>query len=66
MEVFLYVLIAALVLMIILFMLGAAKLAGEADRQSEAIGKALRRSRDRNAQDSAIGSAAGPRKVKPV
>ncbi len=56
MEAFLYILVAVLALMFILFMLGAAKLAGEADRQSEDIGKALKRAakREREAQESAI------------
>jgi hypothetical protein len=67
-EAVVYILIAALVMMVVLFMLGAARLAGEADQQSEAIGRALRRAakRDDDAQDSPMGSAAGPRRVKPV
>jgi hypothetical protein len=38
-----YFLIALFALMIVLFMLGAAKLAAQADQQSEAIGRAVRR-----------------------
>ena len=48
-------------------MLGAAKLAAQADQQSEAIGRAVKRmSRERETQDSVIGTAAGPRNVNPV
>jgi hypothetical protein len=66
-EAFFYILLGTLGVMAILFMLGAARLASEADRQSEAIGRALRRSKEESeAQDKAIGNTAGPRKVKPV
>ena len=65
-----YIIIAVIGLTFVLFMFGALRLAGEADRQSEAIGKVLRRASDRDrgdeAQDNAIDNAAGPRKVKPV
>ena len=67
METVAYFLIAVFALMIVLFMLGAAKLAAQADQQSEAIGRAVKRmSRERETQDSVIGTAAGPRNVNPV
>ena len=67
MEAAAYILIAVLAVMAVLFTLGAARLAGEADQQSEAIGRALRSSKRNGAvQDSAMGSAVGPRNVKPV
>ncbi len=67
MEAVAYFLIAVFALMVLLFMFGAAKLAAQADRQSEAISRAIRRmSLDREAHGIAIGTAAGPRNVKPV
>jgi hypothetical protein len=65
-EALVYIVIGAVACMAILFMLGAAKVAGEADRQSETIGRALRGAKRDEDQDSAMGSAAGPRKVNPV